>query len=81
MDNFKVVLNRSGVRSMLKSQEMQNICTEIAYKAQAKLGEGYEVTYRTGKTRVNASVGAITPKAIQENYDNNTILKALGESL
>ncbi|MCC8181528.1 MAG: hypothetical protein LIO45_00890 [Clostridiales bacterium] len=76
-DNLKVTLNRSGVRQLLRSQEMMNLCTKYAYTAQAKLGDGYGVTYRTGKNRVNAEVGAISEKAIRENLENNTILKAL----
>lgn len=81
MSNLKIVLNSSGIKQMMKSQEMQNICTEIAYRAKAKLGDGYEVTYRKGKTRVNASIGAVTPEAISENKKNNTLLKSLGGKL
>ena len=77
MGNLKVVLNRAGVRKLLKSQEMLNICTERAYGAKNRLGDGYEVTYRTGKNRVNASIAAVTPDAINENNSNNSILKAL----
>lgn len=70
-------LNKRGVKELLKSQEMMNICTKYAYRAQAKLGDGYEVTYRTGKNRVIASVAAVTDEAKKENRKNNTILKAL----
>ena len=73
MSKVRVRLISKGVRSLLQSQEMMNICTHLAYQAQSRLGDGYEVTYMTGKTRVNASIGAI-----KENYENNTILKALG---
>lgn len=78
MSKVRVILISKGVRSLLKSQEMMNICTHLAYQAQSKLGDGYEVTYMTGKTRVNASIGAVSAKAIKENYQNNTILKSLG---
>lgn len=77
MSNLKVVLNRRGVKELLKSQEMMNICTKQAYSAQNKLGDGYEVTYRTGKNRVNASIIATSEEAKKENAKNNTILKAL----
>lgn len=62
---------------MLRSKDMRNICTEMAYRAQSRLGKGYEVTYRTGKNRVNASIGAVTYEAAKDNMKNNTILKAL----
>lgn len=78
MAKVRIKLNRAGVRNLLKSQEMMNICTKLAYRAQASLGDGYEVSYVTGKNRVNASIAAVSYKARKENLENNTILKALG---
>ena len=40
--------------------------------------EGYEVTTYSGRKRANASVHAETYEARKDNYDNNTLLKALG---
>lgn len=77
---LKIKLNRAGVRALLKSDEMMAICKDHAYRAQSKLGDGYEVTYRKGKNRVNASIGAVTPEARRENSKKNTILKAVGTS-
>lgn len=77
MSNLKLTLNRSGVRKLLRSQEMLEICKDHAYETQHDLGEGYEVSYRTGKNRVNAEVCAVTPDAIQDQLKHNTILKAL----
>lgn len=76
----KVVLNSVGVRNLLKSQEMLQICKDHAYSAQSKLGDGYEVTYRTGKKRVNAEIAAVSSEARRENSKNNTILKAVTSS-
>lgn len=75
MDRFE--LNSHGVRELLQSQEMMGICKQYASKAQSKLGEGYEVTTHTGKTRVNAQIKAETYKARKDNAENNSILKAL----
>ena len=75
MDRFE--LNSKGVRELLQSQEMMGICKQYASKAQSKLGEGYEVTTHTGKTRVNAQIKAETYKARKDNAENNSILKAL----
>ena len=75
MDRFE--LNSQGVMELLKSQEMMCICKEYASKAQSKLGDGYEVTTHTGKTRVNAQIKAETYKARKDNAKNNSILKAL----
>ena len=76
-DAFKFELNRAGVRELMQSSEMMNICRSYADNAQSKLGEGYEVTTHTGKTRVNAQIAASTYKARKENNKNNTILKAV----
>ncbi len=79
MTKVKVELNRKGVRELLKSQAMKDVCSSYAKKVQAKLGEGYESSVHIGKNRVNASVGTATIQAMQENMNDNTILKALGE--
>lgn len=76
-EKVKIVLNRAGVRELMRSQEMSNICTQYAYSAQGRLGDGYEVTCQTGKNRVNAEVAAVSEKARKENSRSNTILKAL----
>lgn len=73
----KVKLNYSGVRRLLKSDEMLQICKDHAYSAQSKLGEGYEVNYRTASTRVYAQVNAVSSKAKKENNEKNTIIKAV----
>ena len=74
----KVVLNRAGVRELLRSAEMMQICEEHANRALASLGSGYEVTTHTGKNRVNAEIRATSRKTLIDNAHNNTILKALG---
>lgn len=78
MSKVKFKLNRAGVRALLKSQEAMNVVTGYAYSIRSRCGEGYEVTYMTGKSRVNASVAAMTPEARRDNYNNNTLLKARG---
>lgn len=78
MSKMKVVLNRDGVRALLKSEEMTQICREKAENAQGKLGAGYEITTHIGKNRCNASVKAVSEQAKRENMENNTILKAIG---
>lgn len=75
--NLKVVLNSRGVREMLKSDEMLQICKDHAYAACSRLGEGHEVTYRKGKKRANAEVAAVSQRAKKENLRKNTIMKAV----
>lgn len=78
MSNLKIELNSEGVKELLKSKEMMDICMSYANKSLSKLGEGYEVSSMTGKTRVNAEIRASTYEARKENLEKNTILKSLG---
>ena len=73
----RIELNSEGVKSLLRSPEMMNVCKEYADNAQARLGDGYEVTTYTGKTRVNAQIAAETYAARKDNAKNNTIFKAV----
>lgn len=77
MGDWEIKLDRAGVKELLQSDEMKELCKEYADKAMAQLGDGYEVTTYTGKTRVNASVHATTYKTRRDNMENNTILKAV----
>lgn len=77
MSKITVRLNRAGVRKLLKSQEMENGLSQIAFAAQNRLGDGYEASYYTAQTRVVAEVSAESYAARKENADTNSILKAL----
>lgn len=80
MAKVKFELNREGVRDLLRSKEMMNVCQEYANNALGKLGDGYEVTTHTGTNRVNAEVAAVTAAAKKENLSDNSIIKAVFES-
>ena len=74
---IRIELNREGVRQLLRSPEMEQICLDHANGALRRLGEGYSVSSMVGKNRVNAEISADTREARAENARNNTILKAL----
>lgn len=78
MSKVRFELNRAGVRELLRSPEAANICRSYAVGVQSRAGEGYEITTYTGRNRANASVHAETYEARKDNYENNTLLKALG---
>lgn len=78
MSKGKFVLNRAGVAELMKSAPMQAECQRYANAVMARAGEGYEVTTYVGKNRANASVMATTYEARKDNYEHNTLLKALG---
>lgn len=77
MANFRVVLDREGVRALLRSPQVLALCRGYAASAQARCGKGYKMDTRTGKNRVNAMVWASTRAAVRDNAQNNTLLKAL----
>lgn len=74
----KFELNRAGVRQLMRSKEAMDVCSRYANGARGRLGDGYQVSTRTGQNRVNAEVAAVTYQARKENLQNNSILKALG---
>ena len=78
MSKIKIVLNRKGVRELLKSQPIANACGKQAEIVKAKAGEGYEVRQRKYPERTGYVVVAETDEAKQDNLKNNTLLKALG---
>ena len=77
MSKFKFVLNRTGVRQLMQSEEMQNILKEKADASLNRLGNGYKKDIHIGKNRANAMVWAETYQAKKENLENNSILKAV----
>ncbi|CAI3376007.1 hypothetical protein CIRMBP1304_00746 [Enterococcus cecorum] len=77
MSNFKFKLNRSGVRELMKSSEMQSVLTNYASNIRNRCGNGYEQDIYVGSNRANAMVSAATIKAKRDNNKNNTLLKAV----
>lgn len=77
MSKVDFKLNRSGVRELLKSQEMQAMLNEKASGIRNRCGVGYSNDVRAGKNRAIAMVKADTPEARNDNSENNTILKAV----
>lgn len=77
MTKVKVKLNRKGVRELLKSDELRNVCAQRAQNAMAHLGPGYETNTYIGKTRANAGIRAKTRQARSDALKNGSIWKAV----
>lgn len=75
--DVQIKLDSKGIRKMLRSDEFLQECKDHAYRAQAKLGDGYSVNYRVGKVRANAEIVAESYEAKRDNLKNNTLLKAV----
>ena len=76
--NIKFKLNSDGVQDLLKGSEMQSILLEKARDVAGRAGEGYSSEVRVYKKRAVGRAYAATPEAVRDNYENNTLLKALG---
>lgn len=77
MSKTKFKLNRSGVRALLQSEEMQSVLSARASAIRNRCGNGYNQDVMVGKNRANAMVWAESPEARRENSKENTILKAV----
>lgn len=77
MSKMQFKLNSSGVSSLLKSAEMQKVLEKKTTDIKNRCGDGYEQDVFVGKNRANAMVRAETTKAKKDNYNNNTLLKAV----
>lgn len=77
MGKVQIELNHDGIKQMLRSQEMMDICSGLADKALSRLGEGYAKSEYVGAGRVNVSVYAQTQAAAADNLENNSLLKAV----
>lgn len=73
----RIELNRQGVRNLLKSDRMMEICYAHAKDIQKRAGDGYEISKYVGINRVNVSVSAETFEARKDNAENNTLLRSL----
>lgn len=75
----KFVLNRKGVRELLQSDAISSAVRKAGETVKTNAGEGYSLNMRTGKNRAICRVYAYSKEAINDAYENNTLLKALHE--
>ena len=78
MDKVKIKLNSSGIRQLLKSEEMGQMLKQQAEQVRARGGSGYSTDLYQASSRVIAGVFAETAEAAKQNSRENTLLKALG---
>lgn len=78
MDKVKIELNSSGIRQLLKSEEMGQMLKQQAEQVRARCGSGYSTDLYQASSRVIAGVFAETAEAAKQNSRENTLLKAIG---
>lgn len=79
MADVKIVLNSDGVKELLQSGEMMATVVGLAEKVAAAAGEGFTPGSFTGYDRAHAFVMADSKEAVQACFDDNVLLKALGQ--
>ena len=72
-------LNADTVGQMLNSKELAGVLTQYAEQKRQTLGDGYAVEQQKTKDRERINIKTDSEKAVQDNLDNNTLLKAVGK--
>lgn len=78
MAKVKIELNSSGIRQLLKSEEMGQMLKQQAEQVRARCGSGYSTDLYQASSRVIAGLFVETAEAAKQNSRENTLLKALG---
>lgn len=73
----RVVINKTGINELMKSDEMQKMLKEKADDIVRNLGGTYETDTYVGKTRANASIVTHDSATYHRNLKDNELLKAL----
>lgn len=75
-EKFVFKLNSSGVKELLKSNEMEEVLTSYAADIQSRVGSEYQTDSKKMASRMVASVYTEDRNAINDNFDNNTLWRA-----
>lgn len=75
--NLKIELNYAAVGELLRSESVASYLMSVAGGVASAAGEEYDTMQ--GYDRVSVIVKPATKRAEQDNLENNTLLKAVGE--
>lgn len=76
---IKFELNSDGVKELLQSKGVASAINGYARTIQSRAGSGYGVKSASVKgDRQSALVYTATKEAMEDNYENNTLLRARG---
>lgn len=78
MQKIKFDLNSNGIRELLKSAEIADYVKSTADERASGCGNGYETDSKVLSGRVVSSIFTATAEAENDNFKNNTLLKAVG---
>lgn len=77
MSKMVFKLNKSGVRELLKGEDMKKVLSEKADEIVGRCGDGFEAKENVGTNRANVLIKTNSVRAYYKNLKENTILKAL----
>ena len=80
MVKSKFQLNLAGLNELMKGSEMQAVLTEAGNAVASAAGSGYGVRTHVASFVAITNVYPETKEAAEKNYDENTLVKALGAS-
>lgn len=80
MNSVKFELDLEGLRELMNSSEMQSQLQQGAQSVASIAGAGYESSVHVPGVVPIATAYPGTEEAAKDNYENNTLLKALGAS-
>jgi len=76
----KFKLNLPGLNELMKSQKMQNALDDAGEKVAQIAGAEYSSSPKTGRYIGFSNVYPDSAEAAKDNYNNNTLIKALNSS-
>lgn len=77
MSKIKIVLNKAGVKELLKSQAVADECMDYARQVQQRAGNNYTAEKRTYPERSGAAVYPNNAAGYYDNLQNNTLVRSL----
>jgi hypothetical protein len=77
MSGPKIVLNKAGVRDMLRSPEMQAVLEERGGRIADAAGDGHRVEVEVGPNRARAAVITDTFEAVVSESKDKTLTRAI----
>lgn len=73
----RVILNRRGVRDLLRSPEVQSDLSRRAGNIARAAGDGHEVDSEVGDERARASVRTVTADAMRDEVESKRLTRAI----
>ena len=77
-NDVKFKLNLEGLNELMKSSEMQSALLEAGKAVASAAGEDYAAEVHVANWIAISNVYPESRKAAHENYEDNTLLKAVG---